>query len=742
MSETVDRERGFLASLGTGFLAGCLGGWLFLAVALLRDGADFLVYWPTRAFAVWLIVRSVGLYALLFGAAGLTLGGVLYTGFALLGRDRRPIFVLVSATMVALTVLTYLTAWWQLDVLSGLPMAAVERRWSGLLHAGVALLAGGAGAVLGLRLARRRTAARPSWRPALAALAAGVALVTLGELGLRVSSPRGDARARPGQPARVVVVGLDGMTLRVLSPMLRAGELPTFRRLTGEGAWGTYLTYGTASSPRVWTSMATGKRVRDHGIDDFVKARGRGYRAAPMRSSDRKARAIWNILGDSGHRVGVVNWLITYPPEEVDGYIVSRLNLRAENRTHPPELEAELAELWGERPEGTREHLLWEADRVFATAAYLLAKDRLTKDRLDFLALFDATVDRVEHRYWRDYRPGDFDSEVWPADTATGPGPGTLVEDVYRHLDRRLGELLQIVGDDALVIVVSDHGQRAARTPRVRLRLDRVLEALDYCRLEDGPGDRVDHAASRAYTLVETPWTPELRVNLNLRGREPHGIVERGGALELADRLVTDLRKVRFTDGSKLFGRVRRLRDPARESRGDADVQVALSRRARTAAGDGPEVVAAGRVYRLSRFQRVDASISGDHDHQGVFFAHGPGIEPGPIGQRVVPSAAHDLLWHLTDKLDAVDLLLPALRRLGWIERASTLDLTPTVLYALGLPVARDMAGRPLVEIFSRPPDVEWLASYETGDEPRRADEEAPSDDEYLERLRSLGYVD
>ncbi len=85
---------------------------------------------------------------------------------------------------------------------------------------------------------------------------------------------------------------------------------------------------------------------------------------------------------------------------------------------------------------------------------------------------------------------------------------------------------------------------------------------------------------------------------------------------------------------------------------------------------------------------------------------------------------------------------MPALRRLGLVERASTLDLTPTVLYALGLPVARDMAGRPLVGLFSAPREVEWVASYETPGEQPPAGEEDPADEEYLERLRALGYVD
>ncbi len=658
----------------------------------------------------------------------------------LLGRRRRFIFAVVLGFAVAVIVFTNLAAWWQIEMLGGLPMKDPERWHAAFRHALAALAAGATVAGLGVWFRRRRPGAPGSLRPAALAAAGAVLALAIGDLGLRLGSSAPVAPA-PGAPApgatrssQVIVVGLDGLTLRVLSPLLRAGELPAFRRLMAEGAWGTLLTYGTAASPQVWTSMATGKRVRDHGIDDFVRAHdSAGYRADLMKSTDRRSRAVWSILSDAGRRVAVVDWLVTFPPEEVNGYMVSRLKLKAEGRTHPPELEAEFAGLWSQRPKGERRRLEWNIDRVFAVARHLLAKERL-----DFLAVYDATADRVEHQSWIDYQPEAFDPELWQVGEKRAGRKASLIPDVYRRLDRRLGELLDRVGEDVLVLVVSDHGQRAARTPRVRLRLDRVLAALGYCRLvpDGGPRDQVDYAASRAYTLVETPWTPVLRVNLNLRGREAQGVVDPAEADAVAEQLAADLRAVRFEDGTPLFTAVRTGR------RRGADLRVALSRHARGLARSGDRLQVGDAPLPLRHYQRINPAISGAHDHQGVIFARGPGVEPGYIGQRVVPTAFHDLLWHLTDKVDAVDRVLPLLRWLGIIERASTLDLTPTVLAALGLPVARDMFGRPLKEIFKDPAAVEWIASYETGAEPRRAGEEVPSDAEELERLRALGYVD
>ena len=739
------------SSLFSGFLAGFLTGEIFLGVGLLRTGGDLLALCPTREHAVWLVVRSAGIYGLMFAALGLALAAVVRLASLLAGRDRWPVFAWVAGAMVSLTLLAYLTVWWQLDVISWLPLGSPERRAGALRHLAYALAAGAlaGGALLAWSRRGKRTwawaRARAS-RLALPASAFGLLLVGASEIGLAHLAPPGgrvlesrDPRRPPsasGAPRRVIVVGFDGMTFRILSPLLRAGELPSFRRLLAEGAWGTYLTYGTQSSPLIWTSMATGRRVRDHGIDDFVRASG-GYQARPLKSYDRKSPALWNILSLLERRVAVVNWLVTSPPETVDGYVVSRLAVGDKGATYPKELQAELDPLLGATvpADGSlRATLTSETDRVFAVALHLLRRERL-----DLLMLYDHSADSVEHLRWRSYEPLAFDPELWPPDPIAESDAATLVPDVYRRLDRKLGELMEAMPDDALLIVVSDHGQRPTARPRIHWRMDRVLARLGHAQLDAG-SDRADYTSSQAYTLVETASTPTLRVNINLKGREGSGIVDPKDKAPLAARIVSDLRALE-SDGRPLFDQV----VPGGTKGGGSDIvlvpsAVLLAQLARASARQR-SISVGGRPCRLDDLLDVDISTVGDHDRQGVIFVRGPGVRPGPIGQRAVTTPIQELVWRLTDKVDAVDAGLPLLRRLGLIERATTLDLAPTVLYALGLPVARDMAGRPLTELFSGLPGPQWTASYDGRVPAPARHEETGSDAEALERLRALGYI-
>ncbi len=121
---------------------------------------------------------------------------------------------------------------------------------------------------------------------------------------------------------KVILIGIDGADWRHIYPFLEEGLLPNFRYLLKNGSHGYLKTYPPGRSPVVWTSIATGKSMLKHGVIDWVYLSESG-KQVPYSGSELKALRVWKILNLSNKKVGVINWLCSYPPEKVNGYVVS-----------------------------------------------------------------------------------------------------------------------------------------------------------------------------------------------------------------------------------------------------------------------------------------------------------------------------------------------------------------------------------------------------------------------------------
>jgi hypothetical protein len=122
--------------------------------------------------------------------------------------------------------------------------------------------------------------------------------------------------------AKVLVIGLDAADWKIMSPLLREEKLPNLYSLIRRGCWGKLKTLIPAQSPRLWNSIASGKRPQKHGILGFVVRHPETGKRMPYTSNMRKCKAIWDILSDQGKRVGVVGWWNTWPATPVNGAMV------------------------------------------------------------------------------------------------------------------------------------------------------------------------------------------------------------------------------------------------------------------------------------------------------------------------------------------------------------------------------------------------------------------------------------
>jgi hypothetical protein len=169
----------------------------------------------------------------------------------------------------------------------------------------------------------------PHWRFHWCRVPCLVALL----LALLTPLPGCSTREEPSRP-RVLLVGIDGASYSLARSLQEEGALPNLARLAEAGVFAPLRSIPPFLSPRIWNSIATGKTPDKHGIVSFAwpDAKNRNHL---FLSSDRKSHALWNIASDAGLTVGVVNWWTTYPPEKINGVMVSDHALWSPHMTQP-----------------------------------------------------------------------------------------------------------------------------------------------------------------------------------------------------------------------------------------------------------------------------------------------------------------------------------------------------------------------------------------------------------------------
>ncbi len=333
---------------------------------------------------------------------------------------------------------------------------------------------------------------------------------------LALAACRGPEAAPRG---RVLLVGIDGASPRVVERLAAEGRLPNLSRLAREGVHGHLRADPPLWSPRIWSSIATGKSPEKHGITGFVNRPGEGPRRL-LRSTDRRAHALWNIASRSGLRVGVVNWWNSYPPEVVDGVIVSDdavPNVAIERRqmwkAGPTEGSAPAVhpESWRERahrilssgapPVEARDCFAGNAALPPWVKAEKLSHAFQEDGRIARLALevereiapglllvFLPGIDRVSHWLWGNFEPeGLYPESLRPAPEARREGLRCLL-DYYDYTDALIGSLLARYGAQDLVLVVSDHGFEAGVLLGKLTGIHESEQARDGILYARGPG--------------------------------------------------------------------------------------------------------------------------------------------------------------------------------------------------------------------------------------------------------------
>lgn len=238
------------------------------------------------------------------------------------------------------------------------------------------------------------------------------------------TSPTGDGEAAmavggsarrelPALAQKVLIIGLDGATFDVLTPLMHAGRMPNLKRLVDSGTAGILDSTKPPITPAAWTTFMTGKGPGRHGIVDFEKYDVRTNQLTFNSTYEIREKTIWEILSEKGFRVGSINVPMTYPPRKVNGFMISGFETpgidkdftypRAQGRDPAPVARLQLSiRLDGKTFGGDElfQRNLHHIERSFQQG-YELATYCGDKYGWDVLMVLYKLVDNLQHKAWK-----------------------------------------------------------------------------------------------------------------------------------------------------------------------------------------------------------------------------------------------------------------------------------------------------------------------------------------------------
>jgi predicted AlkP superfamily phosphohydrolase/phosphomutase len=458
---------------------------------------------------------------------------------------------------------------------------------------------------------------------------------------------------------RVVVIGLDCAEPSLVFDRF-ADRLPHLSALRRRGLWGTLRSCDPPITVPAWMSMMSSKDPGTLGYYGFRNRADRSYEKMTTATSLAvNEPLLWDYLGEAGKRVILIGVPQTYPPRPVNGLLVTDFLTPsiASNYTHPPDLKDEIARLGDVHPyefdvsdfrttdkAKIRDSLVRMTDKRFALARHLL-----TDKPWDFFMMVEMGTDRVHHAFWQYMDPSHHRYEP-------GNPFESVIADYYEHVDRRIGELLDVIPDDAHVIVVSDHG---AQCMEGGIAINEWLIRQGHLVLLEPV-----HGPTRL-EAAKIDWSRSIawgaggyygRLFLNVKGREPQGIVEPEDYEATRDRLVAELEALPDHQGRPIGTRVHKPEQLYRDVRGAAppDLFVYFGNLRWRSVG----TVGTGAIHT---FENDTGPDDANHAQDGLVIVTGPGIAPS-----------------------------------GPVPGMQLMDITPTVLDLFGLPIPPGLQGHVL----------------------------------------------
>jgi predicted AlkP superfamily phosphohydrolase/phosphomutase len=523
-------------------------------------------------------------------------------------------------------------------------------------------------------------------------------------------------------PIKALIIGIDGGSFDVIDPLISAGGLPSLAGLLDRAVSArTTCTWPAHTAPG-WSSFVTACHPGGHGIYQFFDTQDPDYGAVIRQAGDLGRSCVWDWLARSGYTLGLINIPMSHPPRDLPGYQITWPLAQTLRFCHPPGLLSDLTRAGAHfQPDLAT---MFRGDLGYIDQAEANVRDRTRSARLlirqqptDVVMLVFTEVDRVCHHYWH------FCDDTHPRHEPAPEGTGwqAAITRIYEAIDSAIGELLDEVSDDTVVVVVSDHGLGVGRH---ELAVNALLESAG---------------------LLATRPVSRQHAGTNGHGRAAH----RAGPAGAASWFASDEREVDFSrtyvyspvPGSfglnvNLTGR---QRDGIASDRDDmlAQAESVLSH---------VELPGGGPAFR--------AIVPREVGYQGPHLNSAPDLMLIPADESFVVSAGIGAdIWRPSwqtglHRYSGMWLQAsPRVRRTRLADAVSIVDLIPTLLTDIGAGWPAGVHGGPLLDAFDADPVITRAHPYAEQVQPWSMPEEpgehaSRAEDAYTaQRLREMGYI-
>ncbi|MHA1284527.1 MAG: alkaline phosphatase family protein [Promethearchaeota archaeon] len=484
---------------------------------------------------------------------------------------------------------------------------------------------------------------------------------------------------------KVILLALDGLSWNAINRLMEKGKLPNIKKIIQNGVYGIQKAEEPLISPRIWTSIFTGKNVNKHGIIDFYS-----------KEEDLNAPQIWTILQRYNKKIGVYRPLGTWSVNKIDGFFIpSFLAFKKEAYPQKYRVISELDQIARESKEqGIPRKKLIKSFLKFIELGFPLVKlikiiyysillsfkkdpakklylqkkiefiihtnfflKLIRKYNPDFAVLYENSCDSISHRYWYNFSKNRENSDILPK--------------IYQQIDKFIGKTIKYADkNDSCLMIVSDHGFEDIDSiiEDNNFISIKILDILRYLELENDVYG-IDLAKTFAF---------RLKINSKLTIND---LKEKFKTVKLEDREIFEVEILKNFVIVKI--------KPFIKDKRNSKVQILNN-----------------EPILIENIIDFESDNTGVHSSEnGVFLAYGSNIKNNFDLRKIKPY-----------------------------------DITPTILAILQVPIPNDCDGRILEEMFKISPEITYF-NEEKFDKKEGKGLKDDEEEIIKRRLHSLGYL-